>query len=136
MEDRKMAAFLAWFCRCVGKEELYIAADKNNAWIEDMEAIGDQEISFEEVVRRYNKSLPEYVPSILEPHIDSLNKLIDAKSQEEATDFSDWTHSESCHYSYWEDGYWHSWVYGDDPEGRLTTGELFLKYKQSKDDPS
>jgi len=58
MEDRKMAEFLAWFCRQVNyHENFYIAGDTEKVWIEDNDMVGDPEISFEEVVRRYNKTL-------------------------------------------------------------------------------
>ena len=60
MEDKKMSEFLAWFCQRVIDEDLHISEDPNgNIWIDDENEVGDQEISFEEVVRRYNKTIQD-----------------------------------------------------------------------------
>lgn len=74
------------------------------------------------------KQLPEYGPSIFEPHIESLNKLIDAKSQEIAIDYSLWMAKEV---SYMVDDGPNSLFYLEKERDPLTAIELFLKYKQS-----
>jgi len=59
-----MAEFLAWFCREVAKDNFYIGSDLHgyetspkNVWVDDQNTVGDQQISFEEVVRRYNQHI-------------------------------------------------------------------------------